>query len=320
MRIDYDFIKILTGTDFSIRKLPLIRADSGRRGPTIWLTAGVHGDEVGSVVIVQEIFRRIRKLGLLSGKLYSFPLMNPVGLETISRKLILTEEDINRCFPGKPNGTLAERIAYKIFSTILETKPDFVIDLHNDWINSIPYVIIDPYPGLKLRQTWINAKNIGFLTNFPVVRENLESIDEMKKTLTFNLLHNGIPSLTIELGGAYILDEKMIITGVEAVWTILVSLKMVKPIPPQLVFRLPKIIRRRLLTYSNKPLTSKSGIIRFFVKPGQIVKKDTAVARVNNIFGKVEEILRAPHDGIVLGYSDSAVVVPGMTVIALGLL
>ena len=110
-KVKYSFIKILTGSDLSRRRLPFMSIESRNTGPSVWLTACGHGDEVGGMVVIQEIFKILRKKPLLKGSVYAFPLMNPIGFETASRNITLSKEDLNRSFPGNINGSLAERIA-----------------------------------------------------------------------------------------------------------------------------------------------------------------------------------------------------------------
>ena len=146
-RIRYSFLQILTGSDLSRRRLALMEAASPEPGPVVWVTACAHGDEVGGIAVVQELFRRLRRTPLRRGRLCAFPLMNPTGFEMMTRHLGVTQDDLNRAFPGDANGSLAQRIAHLIFTAITETAPRLVIDLHNDWIKSIPYVVIDPPPA-----------------------------------------------------------------------------------------------------------------------------------------------------------------------------
>jgi predicted deacylase len=170
-KVQYSFINVLTGSDLSTRRLALMQAEGGKEGPVVWLTGAVHGDEVGGIVIIQEIFKELRKDPLLSGTLLAMPLMNPIGFESGVRGLSLSEEDLNRSFPGDEDGSIAERIAYQIFSTILKTKPALVLDLHNDWSASIPYTLIDPYPGTPHRRAYEKVKEYSFFALFPVINE-----------------------------------------------------------------------------------------------------------------------------------------------------
>lgn len=60
-KIKYSFLNIFTGPDLSKRRLPLMQIESRNKGPVIWLTGCVHGDEVGGVVVIQEIFKRLKE-------------------------------------------------------------------------------------------------------------------------------------------------------------------------------------------------------------------------------------------------------------------
>ncbi|MFH0983051.1 MAG: hypothetical protein V2A79_16150 [Planctomycetota bacterium] len=79
-RIRYSFLEILTGSDLSRRRLAVMKAQNLQPGPVVWLTGCIHGDEVGGIVVIQEIFKRLRKSSLLKGELQAFPLMKSVGL------------------------------------------------------------------------------------------------------------------------------------------------------------------------------------------------------------------------------------------------
>ncbi|MCB0279873.1 MAG: succinylglutamate desuccinylase/aspartoacylase family protein, partial [Calditrichaeota bacterium] len=143
IRQHYSFIKIHTGSDLSKRRIPYMSIKSETKGPLIWFTGCMHGDEIGGTVIIHELFKKLKKQ-LLKGTVQAFPLMNPSGFESTSRHIAISQEDLNRSFPGNEKGTLAERIAAKIFSQIVNSKPALVVDLHNDWNKSIPYALLDP--------------------------------------------------------------------------------------------------------------------------------------------------------------------------------
>lgn len=321
-QIRYSFINVLTGSDLSSRRLALMSAKSKNDGPVVWLTGCVHGEEVGGIAIIQEIFKKLKKDPLIAGAVYAFPLMNPMGFEMVSRSIGVSGADLNRSFPGNPNGSLAERIADKIFTTIMQTKPTLVLDLHNDWTQSIPYTLIDPYPGAQQKAAYDQVKEFAQKTGFVVINEQEDPDDkeELKKTLSGSLLQVGIPSLTLELGEAYVVNEQNVREGMKAVWNILVHLGMVSPIPQILDYKLPEALKGKILHYSHQPLSSTSGIIRFMVKSGELVKKDQPIARIYNVFGKLRETLLAQRDGIVLGHSDSSVAIPGDPIVSFGFL
>ncbi|MDO8668726.1 MAG: succinylglutamate desuccinylase/aspartoacylase family protein [Candidatus Buchananbacteria bacterium] len=321
-KIEYSSIKILTGSDLSSRRLAMMKIESKNPGPVIWLTGCIHGDEVGGIAVIQEIFKKIRKSPLKQGAIYAFPLMNPIGFETSSRSLSLSKEDLNRSFPGSKNGSLAERIADKIFTKIMETKPNLVLDLHNDWIKSVPYALIDPYPGLKYREVYEITKKFSKETGFLVINEQEtdDDADELKKTLSGSLIRNNIPALTFELSESYIINEQFVDDGIKSIWNILSMLEMVEP--ETVKFTHPSLgsFEGKILKYSHLPTSSTSGIARFLIKPGTVVKKGQPLARVYNVFGRHEETIVATADGVLLGNSDSAVALPGTPLMAFGLL
>lgn len=313
-KTSYSFIKILSGSDLSRRRLPFMAVESQNPGPSVWLTACGHGDEIGGIVVIQEIFKKIQRIKLTKGSVFSFPLMNPMGFETSSRSIILTTEDLNRSFPGNKNGSLGERIADRIFTSIIRTKPALVLDLHNDYIKSIPYTLIDPDPGAEYKDAYEKTLAFGKITGFLNVRE----MDDLKRSLSYNLIKNKIPALTLELGEPYIVNEKNIEFGVKSVWNILTSLKMVDSTEEYFQYPLFEEYNNMILQYSENPLSSTSGVIRFLVKPGVLVKKGQPVARIYNAFGKAQETINCLNDAIVLGHSDYSVSFPGLPILAFG--
>jgi len=289
-------------------------AENGIPGPVVWITACGHGDEVTGIVIIQELFALIRKYGLLSGSLYAFPIMNPIGFENISRHIPYSDEDLNRAFPGNPSGSLAERIADKIFTTILSKKPNLLIDLHNDWIQSIPYALIDPVEegGEAYGLAVAYARVSGFAT--------VLDTDLLRRSLSYNLLKREIPALTLELGESYVVNETNVQYGLQAVSAILSHMGMIGSICSKGGYPLPGKLKDALLHYCDKPLCSNSGILRFAVKPGIIVKKGQRVARIYNAYGRLQESIHAPAPALVLGHTETSVAYPGASVMSFGLL
>ena len=314
VKISYSFLKIHTGSDLSRRRLPRMSATSANAGPVVWLTACGHGDEICGMVIIQEVFRRLRRR-LLRGAIHAFPLMNPMGFETASRNITVSREDLNRSYPGEVAGSLGKRLAHRIFNTILETSPTLVLDLHNDWSKSIPYVLIDRVPGNVHRAAYEKTKSFAGETGFVVVLDT----EDVTGTLSYNLLVTGVPAVTIELGEPYVINEENVEHGLGAIWNVLAHLEMVEPPRERFRYPVPPAYRAgRLLRYSDKPYSSKSGIIRFLAQPGDAVKRGQPFARIVNAFGKHQETVKAVHDAIVLGRADTSVVFPGMPIMAFG--
>ncbi len=272
----------------------------------------MHGDEIGGTVIIQELFKRLKK-DLLCGSVHAFPLLNPFGFEMVSRSIAFTKEDLNRSFPGNEKGTLAQRIAHRIFSFIIKTNPTIVLDLHNDWNKSIPYVLIDPVSNARQKHNICQfAQKTGLLL--------IEDSEELHTSLTYNLIKNDISALTLELGESYVINEKNIELGLKAILNILVDLNMIASEGQNYLYPLLPYLRGKILHYSIMPLSSSSGIIRFHKKPGDIVAEGEKIAKIYNAFGRLVETLTAKNNGIIIGLTDNAISFPGSPVVAFGII
>ncbi|MFH0983050.1 MAG: succinylglutamate desuccinylase/aspartoacylase family protein, partial [Planctomycetota bacterium] len=95
-----------------------------------------------------------------------------MGFEISSRHVALSGEDLNRCFPGNSQGSLAQRIAHTIFTKITKTQPTLVLDLHNDWRSSIPYTVIDPAPGPSDADTYARAQGFAHQTGLLLIEKS----------------------------------------------------------------------------------------------------------------------------------------------------
>jgi len=306
----YFFLEVMTGYDLSKRRIPVMEMESQTEGPMVALTACIHGDETGGTVVVHELFRILRR-NLKRGKILAYPILNPFGFEITSRRVSISNEDLNRSFPGNMNGTLAQRIAAILMDNIVNRKPDLVLDLHNDWNKSIPYTVIDNIDDpVILSQLYRYAR----ISKLPAIQE----IEKITTSFSYCLNNSGIPALTLELGESLIINEKNVGYGINAVLNILSVLDMLTHRDDLPGFDPPLEVRNNILKYSASPVCSGSGIIRFSKKPGDLVKKGDRLARVYNAFGKLTETITAKQPGIILGHNDYAVAYPGSPVMAFG--
>ncbi len=297
--------------DIVQRRIPVMVLDSKRAGPVVWLTGCIHGDEPGGAAVIQDVFKELREMGLECGAVYALPLINSTGFENVSRFINSEREDLNRCFPGDAKGTAGQRIARRIFDLILETRPALVIDLHNDWVQSVPYVVLEPRSKFLDQGLRKRVVEQAATTDLLVVQEPESTAST---TLTGALTESGVSAFTIEAGGACGIVESNVSAGKAAILGVLEHLRMVARCREAGNRLLDSI---HVLEYSNQPLCTTSGIIRFAVMPGEAVACNQEVGRVYSAFGSVEETLRVTRSGYVLGISDHARAMPGSEVIAI---
>lgn len=94
-------------------------------GPTIYIIASVHGNEVAAYSAAD----RLKDMELKSGTLYILSPANVQGKENYSR-FVTEDQDLNRSFPGNPEGTQAEQLAHAIMEDVKRAEPAFIFDLH----------------------------------------------------------------------------------------------------------------------------------------------------------------------------------------------
>lgn len=287
----------------------------------------MHGDEVGGVIVIHEIFRRLKKYPLLKGSIYALPVLNQTGFNNINRNITLGYEgfkesfDLNRAFPGKAGGSQAQKLADAIFQAIVKTKPSLVLDLHNDWVNSIPHTIIDPkYPQINSAVFDLTRK-YALALGFPALAE--AQVSYQPKSLSANLLKHQIPALTVELGGSTTLSSvaksEDVADGVKAIWDLLTSLGMVKPARLKFNCLFPKKFTSQIIKYAYiKP--KKKGILVYLIKPGLAIKKGQPIAQVYDFWGRPIETLKAQKEGLFIGHADYSVACKGVEIASLGIL
>src|SRR5690242_12073114 len=93
-------------------------------GPTLLVTATIHGDEVSGAEIIRRLLHR-SWLKTLRGNLIAVPVVNVYGYLYQSRYL-MDRRDLNRSFPGNLSGSLAARLA-KLLVTELISKASHII-------------------------------------------------------------------------------------------------------------------------------------------------------------------------------------------------
>jgi len=314
MVIKKTFIDLYRGIDLSFRRLPLMIADSGCDGPTLWLTAAIHGDEINGTTAIHRILKRLNKINLTKGRIFAFPIMNPTGFETISRYESYDEEDLNRHFDGSNKGSVAQRHAELILQTILRTKPDMVIDLHTDSVNSIAYSIVD-YPGIvtnpqPIKNSIALAKTLGFSW---AIDTDKNAGYPLEKCLSGRLVSLGITAVTVELGGPRVIDNLFSSMGTEGVWKVIESLGMLGTKN----YRKDEAPLKKINLFKERITSENTGIVEYMAKPGQTVEKKDILCKVKNVFGETIEIIKALEKVAVFSHEDRSITFPGQTLFTL---
>jgi len=169
------------------------RVDSGKAGPKVLLTAGVHGDEYEPMLTAMQLINELPGL-LKSGSVTIVPITNESAYVNGIR---YGEDglDLARICPGKPDGTITERVASQISSLIQES--DYFIDMHTGGpafeIYPLVGYVLHPCPEiLKKQQEMAQAFNLPLVwgTDYRPDGRTLSVARDAK-----------IPAIYLEFGG-----------------------------------------------------------------------------------------------------------------------
>ena len=220
--INFNIAKLHTTTKIEV---PVIVERSKKPGPTILFSAGIHGDEINGVDVVRQIIAR--KLNKPKrGTIICMPIINIFGFLN-SRRDFPDGRDLNRVFPGYPNGSLASRVAYRLMNEIIPDV-DLIVDFHTGGasrFNAAQVRIVREQPELE---------DLAKIFGSPFVLYS-NHISKSFRSACFQL---GKPILLFEGGKSFYVDNAISKVGVEGAKRILSHYDMLnskfKVIPPKM--------------------------------------------------------------------------------------
>jgi len=287
------FIEVPAGVDAATR-IPLTIVRGAQSGPTLALIAGTHGSEVAPIVALQRVRATIDPAALRGTVLIVHVANMPSFLGRTIYYSPIDGKNLNRVYPGKPDGTVSERIAYAITNQIIE-RADFLVDIHSgDGNESLrPYTYWSPL-GLNARADSIARDMALAWGSDHIVIDTMRPRDVRASVYTQNTAQlRGKPALTTETGYLGIAAEDMVQRNVDGVFRLLRYFHMV-PGDVELV-RQPLFFERAEVLRS--PAT---GVWHARVERGQSVQKGTIIGVLTDFFGNQQAEIRAPFGGIVL--------------------
>lgn len=189
-------IKTVVSTALPIDERVLIRKNVWSHGTgtkRICIVTGTHGDELEGQYVCFRLNQIMQeKADKLDGTLEIYPALNPLGIDSITRGIPNFDLDMNRIFPGDPDGTMAEHAAYAILHDLQGA--DMVIDIHssNIFLREIPQVRININTSDRL-VPYARLLNIDFIWVH-------EAATVLEATLAHSLNSLDTPTLVVEMG------------------------------------------------------------------------------------------------------------------------
>ena len=278
--------------------VPVRVARGRRKGPRVFVTGAVHGDELNGTGIIRSLM--FQRTELLAGTLILVPVVNVFGFERHSRYLP-DRRDLNRSFPGDAAGSLAFRLAHAIFTEVVQ-RADFGIDLHSaaHGRTNFPHVRADlSHPRLAELARWFGCE---------------VSVDKRgdERSLRQVACDHGVPTINVEAGEALKIEPGVVELGVRGVLNVLSHLGMVNTRPARPAYQ-------TTVERSHWVRSQWGGLLRFHVAPGSLVDEGMALATCDGFFRDESPSVRSPVSGIVLGMTTLPVIRPGEPVCNIGI-
>lgn len=312
MEIEKKFIEIGERPDGSKVRLPIIKIKGEIGGPSIFIGVTIHGSEVTGQVSIWKLLDYIEKHGI-KGELTIIPVMNPEGFNYNVRGIPESTIDLNRIYPGDPNGSFAERMVAKIWE--IAKKHDLIIDVHTAG-KSIPFVILDPAPQpLRSKiEEYAYSMGITVLDEFPPEKYERRAL---AKSLPGVAIKENIPSFTVELPGYRGVDEVGAEVGFRALKNLLIKIGMLQG-ELERVDDLVPVIKEK--GYRRETIQSSfGGLVELRKKIGEKVDENEVVAVVRNVFGEIIGEVKSPWSGYIISVNASSRVTTGGTIASIAI-
>jgi hypothetical protein len=270
----------------AVLKMPVQVVNGKQAGPTLFVSAAVHGDEINGVEIIRRLLSR-KLLGRLRGTLLAVPVVNVHGFLDRSRYLP-DRRDLNRSFPGSPKGSVAARLAYRFLNEIV-LRSDCGIDLHTGTMHR------SNLPQVRASMDDAATARLARVFGVPVIL----NAQHREGSLRGSASKNGIPLLVYEAGEALRFDEVCIRAGLRGILHVMHELGM--------LLRSGRAVRRvePIIAQNSRWIRAPfSGIVRASIRLGQRITKGQRLAVISDPLGDREESVIASHSGIVIGRSN----------------
>ncbi|KAI9197311.1 uncharacterized protein BJ171DRAFT_226562 [Polychytrium aggregatum] len=283
----------------SLIRIPVIVAKGVKYGPTVGMTAALHGNELNGIPLIHRLFREINPQQL-HGVLVAATVTNVPGYVRNQRGFS-DGTDLNRIMPGKANGSSPQVYAYNLMERLIK-KFDYLLDIHTASAGRVN--------SLYARADMINpkTKKMAILQNPQIIVHNTSPDGSLRGAA----MSNDIPAITVEIGDPSKFQKRFVKNALLGVTNILCHLNMIPNEVDQPEYD-PVVCSRSYWIFA-----SKGGVLTVQPEIYTWVRKGEMIAQLHSLFGDLVETYYAPEDGVVVGKSVNPVCESGSRIIHLG--
>lgn len=275
------------GERLLIQKNQLKNGTSPKR---ICIVTGTHGDELEGQYVCFKINQLINaQLDQLDGTVEIYPALNPLGIDSITRGIPNFDLDMNRIFPGNPEGTMAETAAHALIEDIKGA--DMVIDIHssNIFLREIPQVRINIQTADRL-VPYARLLNMDFIWIH-------EAATVLEATLAHSLNSLNTPTLVVEMGVGMRINHDYGNRLVTGIFNLMHHLGMWRSAPDACLVSKPVVSVAGEVSFLN---AEASGVFLTETKNNTIVDKGEEIGEiVSPLTGEVLQRVVSPIHGLL---------------------
>lgn len=291
--------------------IPVAVVRGARPGKALALVAGSHGTEYASVIALERL------IGLLdpariAGTVIIVPLVNIASFEQkIAHLNPVDGKNMNRFFPGSPDGTQTDRASYMLTREVVE-KSDHVIDLHGGDLDEN----LRPYSywtrtGRAAQDSVSRGMVLAFGLDHIIISTDRPTDPGASRYLENTATTRGKPSITVEAGRAGTTEPEDIQALIDGVYGVMAYLRMIdRPV---------RFVERPVWFDRLANITSEAtGIFYPLVERGTYVAEGMKVGYVTDYVGRSLFEARAPVAGVVLYIRAVPSMTKGETIASVG--
>ena len=289
-------VRLDCGRDISHKVLDFeVHVFRGKQpGPCLFVSAGIHGDEINGIEICRRLLRS-KSLRKLSGDLIVTPIVNVPAFVARSRYLP-DRRDLNRLFPGSEDGSFGSRIAKLFISEIVE-KCKYGIDLHTGASNRTNL------PQVRMEIALDGNRELAAAFGAPVI---LAANAPPQGSLRAVCNDKNVRVIVYEAGESMRLDAPGVRYGLQGVMKVMRHLGMLPPLKKP-----PVATRTTLCKRSFWVRAPAGGIFRAMIPLGKAVTETSKLGVIGDPLGDREVIVYPKAEGVVIGRTNQATVDEG---------
>lgn len=305
-----DVTELPTGT---IERLPISITEGEEDGPTLWVAAALHGNEVTGIGAAQD-FITDEIEAQLRGTVVCIPILNPSGVRLDERNSYYHDADPNRSFPydvGEQSSPpdVQELINSRIFEHLSRTA-DALVSLHEGWIDEELFTIAERvrYGQDRSREEAeelaADTMQIAEAFDLPIVREYDVEVQEeygLQRSFECTAVNAAeIPAITPELGSPHVIEEEYLDAAVTGIYNVMRVLDML-PGDPVSNDAAPDSPVDFPVKRVDGPVTDVPGIVRHRIEAGDPVEAGDPIADITTPHGEVKTTIETDEAGYILG-------------------